>query len=43
MLKEIFEQPEAVRNSLRGRLDMREMRVTLGGLSDVLREMVKIG
>ena len=41
MLKEIFEQPESVRNSLRGRLDLREMRVKLGGLSGVLRELVR--
>ncbi len=41
MLKEIFEQPEAVRNSIRGRLDMREMRVNLGGLEPVLRDLTR--
>lgn len=41
MLKEIFEQPESIRTSLRGRLDMREMRVNLGGLESVVREMAK--
>src|SRR4051795_4640906 len=33
MLKEIFEQPTAVRNCLRGRVDQREGRIILGGLS----------
>ncbi len=41
MLKEIFEQPESIRNCLGGRLDMREMRVKLGGLAPVLRELVR--
>ena len=41
MLKEIFEQPEVVRTSLRGRLNMREKTVQLGGLDKVAREMVK--
>ncbi len=41
MLKEIFEQPEVVRTSLSGRLDMREMRIQLGGLDDVVRELVR--
>ncbi len=41
MLKEIFEQPEVVRTSLRGRLDMREKRINLGGLASVVRELVK--
>ncbi len=41
MLKEIFEQPEVVRTSLRGRLDLREKRVNLGGLAQVVRELVK--
>ena len=41
MLKEIFEQPEVVRTSLRGRLDVREMRILLGGLSGVSRDLVK--
>ena len=40
MLKEIFEQPEAVRNCLRGRLDLRENRVNLGGLRNIARGLV---
>jgi len=41
MLKEIFEQPEAIGTSLSGRLDLRDMRVQLGGLADVARDLVK--
>jgi len=41
MLKEIMEQPEAIKNCFRGRLDHREQRVTLGGLSEYTRELVK--
>jgi glucosamine--fructose-6-phosphate aminotransferase (isomerizing) len=32
MLKEIFEQPTAVRNCLRGRAEQREARIVLGGI-----------
>ena len=35
MLKEIFEQPESLHNSMRGRLDEKEMTAHLGGLSHV--------
>lgn len=35
MLKEIHEQPEALRNTLRGRIDPNAQRVTLGGLEGV--------
>ncbi len=42
MLKEIFEQPEVVRTSLSGRIDLREMRVQLGGLEHVSRELVRV-
>ncbi len=35
MLKEIHEQPETVRNALRGRLDKREATAKLGGLEPV--------
>ena len=35
MLKEIHEQPEALRNTLRGRIDPRGSGVTLGGLGSV--------
>ncbi len=41
MLKEIFEQPEAVRNCLRGRIDLRENRIQLGGIEHLARELVK--
>ncbi len=41
MLKEIFEQPESIRNCLRGRLDMRERRIRLGGIQSIARELVK--
>jgi len=34
MLKEIFEQPETIRNAIRGRLITEENRVQLGGLVD---------
>jgi glutamine---fructose-6-phosphate transaminase (isomerizing) len=40
MLKEIFEQPEAVRNCLRGRVEQREGRIVLGGLNKVHKELV---
>jgi glucosamine--fructose-6-phosphate aminotransferase (isomerizing) len=41
MSKEIFEQPEALRTCLRGRLDLEEGRVVLGGLDSVTRELVR--
>ena len=41
MSKEIFEQPEALRNCLRGRIDLDESRVVLGGLSSVARELIR--
>ena len=41
MLKEIFEQPNAVRNCLRGRAEQREGRIVLGGIADHTRELVK--
>ena len=34
MLKEIFEQPQAVSNCLRGRIDARDGRIVLGGIGD---------
>ncbi len=40
MLKEIMEQPESIRNCLRGRIDQRENRVVLGGLGEVSRQLV---
>jgi len=41
MLKEIMEQPESIRNCLRGRIDQREARVVLGGLSKISRDLVR--
>ncbi|HAI11854.1 MAG TPA: glutamine--fructose-6-phosphate transaminase (isomerizing) [Phycisphaerales bacterium] len=41
MLKEIMEQPEAIRNCLRGRIDHREGRVVLGGLSSIARDLIR--
>lgn len=40
MLKEIMEQPETVRNSLRGRILMDEGTSKLGGLTDVINRLV---
>jgi glucosamine--fructose-6-phosphate aminotransferase (isomerizing) len=40
MLKEIMEQPESVRNSIRGRLLMEEGTAKLGGLADVIDRLV---
>jgi len=45
MLKEIIEEPEAVRNSIRGRLILEEGKTVLGGLTDaedILRESERI-
>ena len=41
MLKEIFEQPEALRRCLRGRINSRDGQVVLGGISQYARELVK--
>ena len=41
MLKEIFEQPESTRASMAGRIDLREMRIKLGGLENIVRDLVK--
>ena len=41
MLKEIFEQPEALRNTLGGRIDPERGEVILGGLLKVGRDLVK--
>jgi glucosamine--fructose-6-phosphate aminotransferase (isomerizing) len=42
MLKEIFEQPESLRNALRGRLDERSGSVVLAGLGLAPREMAAV-
>ena len=39
MLKEIFEEPEAIENTLRGRMIPGEGRVRLGGLTDVMDQL----
>ncbi|MCA9298325.1 MAG: glutamine--fructose-6-phosphate transaminase (isomerizing) [Phycisphaerales bacterium] len=41
MQKEIFEQPQALRNTMRGRLDKKEGTVRLGGLANFSKELVK--
>jgi glutamine---fructose-6-phosphate transaminase (isomerizing) len=40
MLKEIFEQPRAVSDCLRGRAEQREGRIVLGGVSQFTRELL---
>lgn len=40
MLKEIFEQPDALSDCMRGRLDTKNHSIQLGGLVDVMDEMV---
>jgi glucosamine--fructose-6-phosphate aminotransferase (isomerizing) len=42
MLKEIFEQPESVRNSMRGRLDVKEGLARLNGLNMTVNEMREV-
>ncbi len=41
MAKEIFEQPQSIANTLRGRLDARQGLVTLGGISHLARDMAR--
>jgi glucosamine--fructose-6-phosphate aminotransferase (isomerizing) len=41
MLKEIFEQPTALRACMSGRLDTREGRVVLGGLGNFAKELTR--
>lgn len=41
MLKEIFEQPRAIADCLRGRLNVKNHSVQLGGLTDVLDRLVE--
>ena len=41
MLKEICEQPDALENCLRGRIDLGEGSVHLGGLADCTRELTR--
>ena len=41
MLKEIMEQPESLRNCLRGRLDLRDGRIILGGVEELKRDLIR--
>ena len=41
MLKEIMEQPESLRTCMKGRIDRRDGRVVLGGLTALSRELVR--
>jgi glucosamine--fructose-6-phosphate aminotransferase (isomerizing) len=41
MLKEIYEQPRALRLCLKGRIDTRDGQVVLGGISQFARDLVK--
>ncbi len=41
MSKEIFEQPESLRNCIRGRIDLDGGRVVLGGLANMSRELIR--
>ncbi|MFH1583296.1 MAG: glutamine--fructose-6-phosphate transaminase (isomerizing) [Candidatus Falkowbacteria bacterium] len=42
MLKEIFEQPETIKDSLRGRIILEEGKVKLGGLETLLNKLRKV-
>lgn len=39
MQKEIFEQPESVINTMRGRVNVEQLKVTLGGIKDYISEI----
>jgi glucosamine--fructose-6-phosphate aminotransferase (isomerizing) len=41
MLKEIMEQPEALENTMRGRLRVEQNRIKLGGIEDVLDRLTR--
>ncbi len=41
MLKEIFEQPAAIGNCLRGRVEQKNGRIVLGGVADHAKELVR--
>ncbi len=41
MLKEIFEQPEALKTCMGGRIDRQNNRIKLGGLASYLRELTR--
>ena len=39
MQKEIFEQPESVMNTMRGRVNFEQNKVVLGGIMDYMNEI----
>jgi glucosamine--fructose-6-phosphate aminotransferase (isomerizing) len=41
MLKEIFEQPKAIRDCMRGRLDANSQKLVLGGISNHIEQLAK--
>ncbi len=41
MQKEIFEQPKAIKNCFRGRIDLNEGRIVLGGVSNLAKDLLK--
>ncbi|MFH1616865.1 MAG: glutamine--fructose-6-phosphate transaminase (isomerizing) [Planctomycetota bacterium] len=41
MMKEIFEQPKALKTCMRGRVDSKNFRITLGGIQSHLRELAR--
>ena len=41
MIKEIFEQPQALRRCMKGRIDARDGQVVLGGIADHAHQLVK--
>jgi glucosamine--fructose-6-phosphate aminotransferase (isomerizing) len=41
MLKEIFEQPEVAKMCMRGRVDLRDMRIQLGGLDLIMQALMR--
>lgn len=41
MQKEIFEQPQRIRTSMRGRIDLKEGKIVLGGLAALSKELVR--
>ena len=40
MLKEIFEQPQSIKNSMRGRIDLNKGIVALGGIRDYVQKII---
>ena len=41
MLKEIFEQPKSVRDSMRGRLNLKKGGISLGGIKDYEKKLIR--